>query len=57
MQHPSFGQEAKSLAPCSFVEKTQDPVDIIRGIQQTLGKPRLFQSLHPTSTTTPKREI
>jgi DNA-binding NarL/FixJ family response regulator len=57
MQHPSFGQEAKWLAPCSFVEKTQDPVDIIRGIQQTLGKLRLFQSLHPTSPTTPKREI
>jgi DNA-binding NarL/FixJ family response regulator len=57
MQHPSFGKEAKWLAPCSFVEKTQDPVDIIRGIQQTLGKLKLFQSLHPTSPTTPKREI
>jgi DNA-binding NarL/FixJ family response regulator len=57
MQHPSLGQEAKWLAPCSFVEKTQDPVDIIRGIQQTLEKFRLFQSLHPTSPTTPKREI
>ena len=54
MQHPSFGQEAKWLEPCSFVEKTQDPVDIIRGIQQALTKFRLFQSLHPTSITTPK---
>jgi len=54
MQNPSFGQEAKWLEPCSFVEKTQDPVDIICGIRQTLAKFRLFQSLHPTSPLSPK---
>ena len=56
MQNPSFEQEAKWLEPCSFVEKTQDPVDIISGIRQTLAKFRLFQSIHPTSRPTPKRE-
>jgi DNA-binding NarL/FixJ family response regulator len=50
MQNPSYEQEAKWLEPCSFVEKTQDPVDIIRGIRQTLAKFRLFQSLHPTAS-------
>ena len=54
MQNPTFAQEAKWLEPCSFVEKTQDPVDIIRGIRQTLAKFRLFQSLHPTSPLSPK---
>jgi len=54
MQNPSFEQEAKWLEPCSFVEKTQDPVDIIHGIRQTLAKFRLFQSLHPTSSPNPE---
>jgi len=54
MQNPSFEQEAKWLQPCSFVEKSQDPVDIILGIRQTLTKFRLFQSLHPTSSPNPK---
>jgi DNA-binding NarL/FixJ family response regulator len=54
MQNPSFEQEAKWLETCSFVEKTQDPVDIIRGIRQTLVKFRLPQSLHPTSSHNPK---
>jgi DNA-binding NarL/FixJ family response regulator len=54
MQNPTFAQEAKWLEPCSFVEKTQNPVDIIRGIHQTLDKFRLFQSLHPTSSHIPK---
>ena len=54
MQNPTFTQEAKWLEPCSFVEKTQDPVDIIRVIRQTLAKFRLFQSLHPTSSPNPK---
>lgn len=54
MQSPTFVQEAKWLEPCSFVEKTQDPVDIIRGVRQTLANFRLFQSLHPTNSCTPK---
>jgi DNA-binding NarL/FixJ family response regulator len=54
MQNPSFAQEAKWLEPCSFVEKSQDPVDIIQGIRQTLARFRLFQSIHPTSRSTPK---
>jgi len=54
LQPPAFSQEAKWLEPCSFVEKTKDHVDIIRGIQQALAKFRLFQSLHPSSATTPK---
>lgn len=48
MQSPSLAQESKWLEPCSFVEKTQDPVDIIHGVRQTLVRFRLFQSLHPT---------
>jgi DNA-binding NarL/FixJ family response regulator len=54
MQNPSFEQEAKWLSPCSFVEKNQDPVDIIRGIRQTLAKFRLSQSLYPSSSPNPK---
>lgn len=54
MQNPAFIQEAKWLEPCSFVEKIQDPVDIIRGIRQTLARFRVYQSLHPTSTSSPK---
>ena len=54
LQNASIAQEAKWLEPCSFVEKTQDPVDMIRGIRQTLARFRLYQSLHPTSNHTPK---
>jgi len=54
LQNPSFEQDAKWLQPCSFVEKTQDPADIILGIRQTLAKFRLYQSLHPTSSPNPK---
>ena len=50
LPNPAFLQEAKWLEPCSFVEKTQDPVDIIRGIRQTLVRFQVYQSLHPTST-------
>jgi len=50
MQNPAFLQEAKWLEPCSFVEKTQDPVDIIHGIRQTLARFHVFQSLHPTNS-------
>jgi DNA-binding NarL/FixJ family response regulator len=52
--HTSVAHESKWLEPCSFVEKTQDPVDMIRGIRQTLARFRLYQSLHPTSSPTPK---
>ena len=54
LKHASVAQDAKWLEPCSFVEKTQDPVDMISGIRQTLARFRLFQSLHPTSFPTPK---
>jgi len=54
LQKPSFEQDAKWLQPCSFVEKTQDPTDIIRGIRQTLANFRLYQSIHPTSSPNPK---
>ncbi|MBK9991505.1 MAG: response regulator transcription factor [Verrucomicrobia bacterium] len=53
-QHATVPQDAKWLEPCSFVEKTQDPVDMIHGIRQTLARFRLYQSLHPTSTPNPK---
>lgn len=49
LQNPSFGLDSKWLEPCSFVEKTKDPTDIIRGIRQTLGKFRLLQRLPSTS--------
>jgi DNA-binding NarL/FixJ family response regulator len=49
LQKPSFGADVKWLEPCSFVEKTQDPADIIAGIRQMLAAFRLRHSLHPTS--------
>ena len=54
LQGPCLAQDAKWLEPCSFVEKTQDPVDIIHGVRQTLARFRLFQSLHPTNRYNPK---
>lgn len=54
LPNPAFLQEVKWLEPCSFVEKTQDPVDIIRGIRQILARFQVFQSLHTTSTYTQK---
>lgn len=54
LQKAAVAQDAKWLEPCSFVEKTQDPIDMIRGIRQTLARFQLFQSLHPASTPTPK---
>ena len=54
LPNPAFLQEVKWLEPCSFVEKTQDPVDIIRGIRQALARFQVFQSLHHTSTYTQK---
>jgi DNA-binding NarL/FixJ family response regulator len=50
MPNPAFLQEAKWLEPCSFVEKTQDPVDIIRGIRRVLARFQVYQSLHQTTT-------
>lgn len=50
LPNPAFVEDVKWLEPCSFVEKTQDPVDIIRGIRQALARFQIFQSLHPTST-------
>ncbi len=55
MQNPSLAQESKWLEPCSFVEKTQDPVDIISGIRQAFAKHRLFQSLSQTNSHTLKK--
>ena len=54
MQNPNFALEAKWLEPCSFVEKTQNPVEIITGIRQALNKCRLFQSLYQTTSHTQK---
>ncbi|MFT3782686.1 MAG: response regulator [Nibricoccus sp.] len=54
MQNPTFFPEAKWLEPCSFVEKTQDPVDIIAGIRKAIARFHIFQSLHPTSPYTQK---
>jgi len=47
LQNPQAEMGLKWLEPCSFVEKTKDPADIIKAIRQTLAKLRLFQSLHP----------
>lgn len=54
LPNPAFLQDVKWLEPCSFVEKTQDPVDIIRGIRQALARFQIYQSLHPTSNYTQK---
>ncbi len=54
LPNPSSQQDIKWLEPCSFVEKTQDPVDIIRGIRQALARFQVYQSLHQTSTHTQK---
>jgi hypothetical protein len=56
LQNPQAEMGLKWLEPCSFVEKTKDPADIIKAIRQTLVKLRLFQSLHPSGTPTTKRE-
>ena len=55
LQNPRVEMGLKWLEPCSFVEKTKDPADIIKAIRQALAKLRLFQSLHPASAPT-KRE-
>jgi DNA-binding NarL/FixJ family response regulator len=56
LQNPQAEMGLKWLEPCSFVEKTKDPADIIKAIRQTLAKLRLFQSLHPSGPPTSKRE-
>jgi FixJ family two-component response regulator len=49
MQNPQFEVDSRWLEPCSFVEKTKDPTDIITGVRQTLEKFRLFQRQLPTN--------
>ena len=49
LQNPQFEVDSRWLEPCSFVEKTKDPADIIRGIRQTLAKFHLLQSQYPTN--------
>ena len=56
LQNPQAEMGLKWLEPCSFVEKTKDPADIIKAIRQTLAKLRLFQSLHPSGQPSLKRE-
>ena len=43
LQAPQFGLDSRLLEPCSFVEKTTDPADIIKGIRRTLEKLRVQQ--------------
>jgi DNA-binding NarL/FixJ family response regulator len=50
LQNPQFGIDSRWLEPCSFVEKTKDPADIIRGIRQTLTKFHLLQGQFPTNS-------
>lgn len=49
LQNPQFEIDSRWLEPCSFVEKTKDPADIIRGIRTTLTKFRLLQSQLPSN--------
>ncbi|HEU5080299.1 MAG TPA: response regulator transcription factor [Opitutaceae bacterium] len=49
LQNPQFEIDSRWLEPCSFVEKTRDPADIIKGVRQTLAKFRLLQSQLPTN--------
>ncbi|PTY08319.1 hypothetical protein DB347_01670 [Opitutaceae bacterium EW11] len=53
LQNPQFEVDSRWLEPCSFVEKTKDPADIIRGIRQTLAKFHLHQNQFPTTTSFP----
>lgn len=48
LQNPRAEVNLKWLEPCSFVEKTKDPSDIIRSIRQLFAKARLFQSAPPS---------
>jgi DNA-binding NarL/FixJ family response regulator len=56
LQNPHVEMGLKWLEPCSFVEKTKDPADIIKSIRQTMAKVRLYQSLHPAGPSSIKRE-
>lgn len=49
LQNPQFEVDSRWLEPCCFVEKTKDPVDIIKGIRQTLAKFRLFHNQLPSN--------
>lgn len=53
LQNPQAEMGLKWLDPCSFVEKTKDPADIIKAIRQALARVRLFQSLHPSAPPRP----
>lgn len=53
LQNPQFEVDSRWLEPCSFVEKTRDPADIIRAIRQTLAKFHLHQNQLPTTTSFP----
>jgi len=49
LQNPQFEIDSRWLEPCSFVEKTKDPVDIITAIRQTLTKFRVFHNQLPSN--------
>ena len=49
LQNPQFEVDSRWLEPCSFVEKTKDPADIIKGIRKTLAKFRHLQSQLPSN--------
>lgn len=49
LQNPQFEVDSRWLEPCSFVEKTKDPADIIQAIRSTLAKFHLFQSQLPSN--------
>lgn len=49
LQNPQFEVDSRWLEPCSFVEKTKDPADIIKGIRKTLAKFRRLQSQLPSN--------
>jgi DNA-binding NarL/FixJ family response regulator len=54
LQNPQIQLELRALEPCSFVEKTKDPADIIRSIRQTLTKPRPLPPFLAAPTAPPK---
>lgn len=49
LQNPQAEIGLRWLEPCSFVEKTKDPADIIKAVRQSLAKNRLLQSINPTN--------
>jgi DNA-binding NarL/FixJ family response regulator len=53
LQNPQFEVDSRWLEPCSFVEKTKDPADIIQGIRQTLAKFHRLQNQLPSNPRPP----